>query len=608
MATTDEIKSRLDIVDFVGRHVPLQKSGRSFKAVCPFHSEKTPSFFVFPERQTWRCFGACAEGGDIFSFLMRLENLTFTEALNRLSEEAGVPMPARRQRADEEPIYQINEAAREYFSQLLESESGAGARKYLEGRGLTSGSISAFELGLSPPDGRRLREHLATRGHSTEQMARAGLVTQSQGGRYRDLFRNRLIFPIRDAQGHLLGFGGRALDDSTPKYLNTPQSSVFNKGRILYGLDRAREAIRKEKQAVVVEGYMDVIGPHQQGFRNVIAQMGTALTESQVSLLRRQAPSVVLALDPDEAGQEATLRSLSSSWRTLQQQEAARVRNRERGTDTILYHRPDIPDLKVARLPEGQDPDEIVIKDPTTWRRLIETAVPFMDFMFTALSSRFDLNSPEGKRDYAELLFPMVTAHANPFEQDQYVQRLAHMLGVSEQILVARMGRSRPARSRAAARRRRPEPVVTSFERMEHDPLEEFCLSILLKHPEIVSRSSGLGLEHFKRIENRELFTLWQKNVNINTMGESLDHELREHVEHLLSKELPPETLAEREAALEDCLHRLEERRLRELKVEEEMRLAAIPHEDFLEEASHVLELNERLKRLYHMNPDPDME
>jgi DNA primase len=284
------------------------------------------------------------------------------------------------------------------------------------------------------------------------------------------------------------------------------------------------------------------------------------------------------------------------------------VRNRERGTDTILYHRPDIPDLKVAKLPEGQDPDEIAIENPTAWRRLIEAAVPFMDFMFTALSSRFDLSSPEGKRDYAELLFPMVTAHANPFEQDQYVQRLAHMLGVSEQILVARMGHSRPARSRAAARRRRPEPVATSFERMEHDPLEEFCLSILLKHPEIVSRSSELGLEHFKRIENRELFTLWQKNVNINTMGESLDHELREHLEHVSSKELPPETLAEREAALEDCLHRLEERRLRELKVEEEMRLAAIPREDFLEEASHVLELNERLKRLYHMNPDSDTE
>ena len=589
MAITDDIKARLDIVDIVGRYVALQKSGRSFKALCPFHTERTPSFFVFPERQTWRCFGACATGGDVFSFLMRVDNLTFSEALKRLAEEAGVPLPARRRRADEEPAYQLNEAAREYFSRRLGSEAGAGARAYLERRGLSSDSVQAFELGLSPSDGRGLGEHLRARGHSVEELATVGLVTRDAGGAYRDLFRNRLIFPIRDIQGHLAGFGGRALDDSTPKYLNTPQGPVFNKGGILYGLHKAVEQIR-EAEVVVVEGYMDVIGTHQQGFTNVVASMGTSMTEAQVALLRRLARTVILALDPDVAGQEASFRNVWDSWQVRQAEEVARVR------DTVLYQRPRMPELKVAVLTEGRDPDEIALESAETWRQLIAGAVPLMEYLFSTFASRFDLGSAEGKNRVALLLFPMIAALSNPFEQDHYFQRLAQLLGVSEQALEATMGRPRSPRPRA--RRRQQEPVGASLERLEHDPLEEWSLALLFQHPELTPGASALGLEHFKRVENRELFTYWLKDANMDMIADSVDSELRDHLEHILSIQLPSGPKAE--AYLNDCVRRLEERRLRELKVEEELRLAQTPSEEFLEdeaEESSVLELTERIRR-----------
>jgi DNA primase len=593
MATVDEIKSKLDIIEIVGRYAALQKSGRSFKALCPFHNEKTPSFFVFPERQTWRCFGACAAGGDIFTFIMRIENLTFTEALKRLADEAGVVIPSRRRTADEEPIYQANEAAREYFSKHLASEAGIEARAYIEKRRLSSSSMIGFELGLSPNDGHSLRDHLIGRGFKTELVALAGLLAQGQGGRYRDLFRNRLIFPIRDAQSRLVGFGGRALDDATPKYLNTPQSTVFNKSSVLYGMYKARDAIREQKVAVVVEGYMDVIGPHQKGFTNVVASMGTALTEPQVSLLRRHSKQVVLALDPDEAGQEATLRSLESSWRIFQRLEVARVGN------TALYQKPDIPELRVATLPQGKDPDEIALADPETWRKLIEGAIPLMEYLFTSLPRRFDLITPEGKRGFAEAVYPIITAVSNPFEQDAHFQRLARMLGISERALQASMGRLlRRVQSTRTSQRRR-EPDSTSFEHLEHDPLEELCLSLLLNYPDLTSRASDLNLWHFRRIENREVFTCWQRGDTITQVGETADAELKSHLDHILARELPSNTASEREAILVDCLRRLEERRLRELKIEEEMRLTGTPLKDMSSEESNLLELNERLKRLF---------
>ena len=317
MAVIDDIKARLDIVDVVSSHVSLQRSGRAFKACCPFHQERTPSFYVNPERQSWHCFGACGTGGDIFGFIMKAENLEFKEALLRLAQQAGVTVPTRERQSDQDDLYRLNETAREYFQQYLASSMGGDARAYLEGRGVTRESVSKFELGLSPRDGQGLLNHLLKSGFAPEQMVRAGAVWQHQDGGHRDAFRGRLIIPIRNGQGELGGFGSRALDDSMPKYLNTGRTPVFDKGRTLYGLYLARETARRDGM-VIVEGYMDAISAHQHGYENVVASMGTALTDYQVAEVLRITRQVTMALDADAAGQQATLRSLESSWQVFQ--------------------------------------------------------------------------------------------------------------------------------------------------------------------------------------------------------------------------------------------------------------------------------------------------
>ena len=629
MSTVDEIKSRLDILDVVSQYVQLQKSGRSYKSTCPFHTEKTPSFFVFPERQSWRCFGACASGGDLFSFLMRIENLEFRDALKRLAQQSGVALPEKGARKPERDLlYQINEAARELFSQTLASPTaGAAARAYLEQRGLDPETTDAFQLGFSPGDGASLKGFLASKGYREEQLALAGLVTQGQGNdRYRDLFRRRLMFPIRDAEGRLSGFGGRALDDSTPKYINSPRSPVFDKSQILYGLHLAKAGVA-EKGIVIVEGYMDAIAAHQHGFSNVVASMGTALTQQQVALLlgllrnaERDGPAqVVMAMDPDMAGQAATLRSLESSWNVFQSRPMAGPHG------GALYQRSEAPSLKVAPLPPGRDPDRVIRENPEEWARLVENAQPFMDYLFHTLSSRLDMATPQGKSRLAELMFPLIAATPDPFQQDHYFRQLAERLGVSEATLQASLGRPRyrgqqtPARQAGRGQRGKEAPPgnrasSTPFTRLEHEPLEEYCLSLLLQHPQLseaedseesgnVRTGSGhegdLRPEYFRQVSNREVFTNWRKCSKLESLEESLDEELKDHLVYLLAKELPPSDLAQLESAWRGCVRRLEERYLRELKHEEELRLSEASYEELQGQEQDILTLNERFKNIF---------
>ena len=642
MAAVDEIKSRLDILDVVSKYTNLQRSGRSYKAVCPFHTEKTPSFFVFPERQSWRCFGACATGGDIFSFIIRIENLDFSEALKRLAQQAGVDLRENKERKSEQDIlYRINETAREYFSRILTSgKSGSQAMAYVQKRGITQDTVDKFQLGLSPNDGESLKHHLTSKGYTQEQMALAGVVTQGQRGDYRDLFRGRLMFPIKDAQGRLAGFGGRSLDNSNPKYLNSPRSPIFDKGRILYALHLAKESVR-EKGAVIVEGYTDAIVAHQASFSNVVASMGTALTQQQVSVIlglvgRAGTPDskdVVLALDPDAAGQEATLRSLESSWNVFQSRLVSRTQT------TSLYERQEVPTLKVAALPQGKDPDEIILESPEEWASLVSNAVPLIDYLFVALSSRFDLNAPSGKSKLAELLFPLITATPDPFHQDHYFQRLATLLGVSEATLQSSLGRPMPGsasyRGRADSnqrkrtgrtspdRERTGEAAATPFAMLDHDPLEEYCLALLFQEPSSMQAQHdgpigskpgggpepgdynedgppfGLRMEYFQRAENREVFTNWIKCSTLDMLKDVLDEELKSHLDYLSMKTLPPTDRRQWEEAIRLCVRRLEERYLRELNREEGLRLDQAIGDEIGEQEQRVLEVNERLRNVF---------
>ena len=361
MTELDEIRQRIDIVDIVGETVALQRAGRNFKALCPFHPEKTPSFIVFPDRQRWHCFGACATGGDVFTFVMRRHNLDFAGALRFLAERAGISLrraSGRGERAQRERLHQANEAAAAFFQNaLFNSSAGAPALDYMTLRGIDRETAEAFQLGYSPDSWDSLREHLRARGFNEVELLRAGLLVEGDVGLY-DRFRDRLMFPIRDEQGRVVGFGSRRLKDTedesdeSPKYLNTPQTPIFDKGAILYGLDKAKEHIRRTDLAVIVEGYMDVIAAYQHDNRNVVASMGTALTERQVALLRQLTGNFVLAFDPDVAGQAAS----------------------ERGT-LIAYEKG--ANICVISLPEGKDPDQIIRSSPDTWRQLVKEAAPY---------------------------------------------------------------------------------------------------------------------------------------------------------------------------------------------------------------------------------------
>ena len=631
MSVTDDIKSRVDILDLVSNYATLQRSGRSYKANCPFHNERTPSFHVFPDRQTWRCFGACASGGDIFSFLMRVENLDFGEALRRLAQQAGVNIPEkapRRGPAEGDPLVLINEEAARFFQERLASPAGAGARNYLENRGLTRETVDAFRLGVSPPDGESVKRLLTSKGYSEEQLALAGVINQNRDGRYRDMFRGRLMFPIQDGGGKVVGFGGREMDGSQPKYLNTGRTPIFDKGRLFYGMHLAGESIR-EKGVVIVEGYMDVITAHQHGFKNVVACMGTALTRDQAalvgSIVRRspqgEGPPVVLALDADAAGQEATLRSLESSWMVFQR----RLAGRSRGSD--LFQRPSLPEIKVAPITGGKDPDEIIRDDPAGWEGLVNDAMPLMDYLFEALASRIDLTTADGQDAAAARLSHLVWALPNPFQQDRYFQKMAQLLGVNDSTLKARLNHPRykgATRTPSANSARRAEGVgqpsqagAAPFAAVERDPLEEHCLALMLHSGQMQSDQESLDgggglafsegvldvidalrLEHFRRVENREVFTNLAQCTTLEELHQTLDHELQGHLDHLLARPLPPTDKKQREAALRDCARRMEERHLRDLKLEEELKLAEATPEEAEESQESILELNERLRQV----------
>ena len=368
MTVVDDIKSRLDIIEVISQRVPLQRSGNSFKANCPFHQEKTPSFHVFPDRQSWRCFGSCATGGDVLSFVMKSDGIAFGEALRQMAEQTGVNLPQRGQNQRNDTAHKINEDTRAYFQRTLASTQGTSAREYLEQRGLDKQTVETFGIGLSPNDGESLKNHLIREGYRQEELSQAGLLRTGDDGIVRDLFRGRLMFPIRDALGNLVGFGARTLDGSDPKYLNSPQGPLFDKSRILYGMDRARTDIRKDG-AVIVEGYMDTIAAHQAGFKNVVAQMGTALTEPQVEDIRRLTGKMTMALDQDAAGQSATLRSLDVVLENFRYKVVGRSSSDEPA-------RQDDSDPRVIIMPEGKDPDEVIRRSPNDWANLVESAIP----------------------------------------------------------------------------------------------------------------------------------------------------------------------------------------------------------------------------------------
>jgi DNA primase len=428
-----EIKQKIDIVDLIQEYFPLKQAGVNFKARCPFHQEKTPSFFVSRERQIFHCFGACQTGGDIFKFVMMMEGLEFGDALRFLAKKAGVVL--RRQdpqlQTKRAKLLEILDLSSQFYHQaLLKSKSGEAARQYIKERKIDDLICDQFRLGFAPDMWDELYKFLRKKGFKDNDILDSGLVIKKQpqslnasrytlNADYFDRFRNRLIFSIFDVHNNVVGFGGRILpggkifkeNEEPAKYINTPQTFVYDKSRVLYGLNFAKQEIRKQKKAIVVEGYMDVITSHQVGVRNVVAASGTALTLSQAQLLKRYCENAVLAFDMDLAGDSAT----------------------KRGIDLAISSGLNV---KIARVPEGKDPDEFIkTAGKDAWQKVIDGAISIMDYYFKSTFENLDLEKVENKKKAAEILLPVIAKFPNPIEQTHYLQKLAKEILVSEEDL-----------------------------------------------------------------------------------------------------------------------------------------------------------------------------
>jgi len=569
MDTVDEIKQRLDIVEVLSSYVPdLKKSGRNFKAVCPFHSEKTPSFFVFPERQSWHCFGACGTGGDMFAFVMRKEGVDFKEALNILAERAGVAVVQRKLdegKSEADRLKEINEAAAEYYHNLLfRSAGGQSTREYLIRRGVSEKTMRQFLIGYSQDSWDSLRQELLKRGYHENELTAAGLLVskEKEAGTY-DRFRNRLMFPIRDMAGRVVGFGARALDDSLPKYLNSPQTLIFDKSSSLYGIDFAKPAIRKENLAVVVEGYMDVIVAHQHGFTNVVASLGTALTEKHVGIVKKLSNRLVLALDADAAGEMATLRGIEVASHTFDQ----KVVPMPTSAGLVKYEEQLDAEISVMVLPEGKDPDDVIRESPHEWEQLLEQAAPVIDYTFDLVVSKLDTTKARDKSQAADQLLPLIAEIKHPVRQAHYLQRLSRAVTVDEQTLAAALGQykqNKPGSRREAAKSPPASKIVSHLS--SGDSLAEYCLYLLFTYPDLRSHASDLRVDHFLNTEDRELLVAWQKTTDLDSLRQELDFSLQEHLNALMSKAMPPLQGEAQERALRECVNRLRVRWLKDLE------------------------------------------
>ncbi|MFY9398482.1 MAG: DNA primase, partial [Desulfomonilia bacterium] len=395
-ADVEKIKGSTDIVSVVSGYVALKKRGRTFVGLCPFHAEKTPSFHVNPARQTYKCFG-CGKGGDVFNFLMEIKGLSFAESLKELADQAGITLEDRRdpRKSEKKRIYDINRMALEFFRRMLRSPAGEGAMAYLRKRGLSEETIDAFELGFAPEGWDSLLKELRSRGVGAEAAARCGLLAERSSGGHYDRFRGRVIFPIRDISSEVIAFGGRILGEGEPKYLNSPETAVFTKRKVLYNLHRVRGAIRSSGVAVV-EGYMDVVSLSNAGFPAAVATLGTALTEDHVQLLSRFTDRVSLVFDGDAAGRNATLRAVEPFL----------------GSEIIP---------KAVLLPQGKDPDDIARSDPGLWSRLLEEAPSLWDFIFDESFSNHDTSKLQEKRFLVRELAPIISRVRDPLFRELLV-------------------------------------------------------------------------------------------------------------------------------------------------------------------------------------------
>lgn len=469
METTEDIKSRLDIVELIAEYLPLKPAGTgAFKAVCPFHQERTPSFYVSRTRQSWHCFG-CNEGGDQFSFIQKIEGMEFREALEFLAQKTGVILPTFNQEksTQRKQIHEINALAVRFFRSALEHLPQAeAARAYVERRKIDPLTLDLFQLGYAPDSWSAMTEALLKKGITAEELLLAGLAGKREQGGVYDRFRDRLMFPIADLHGNIVGFTSRILSDEKKeaKYINTPETPVYRKSAVLYGLDKAKGEIRQQDLAIIVEGNMDVISSHRVSVGNVVAASGTALTLEQLALLKRFTQNLAIAFDQDAAGGAATIRGLDLA--------------RSQGFS-----------IRIISLPPeaGKDADEAICKDVALWKQAITQAMPIMDWIYMRAFRGRDITKPEHKKAIAHDVAIEIRQLVDPIERDHWTRKLAQAIDVSEtsvQEVVSSKKEQRLAPSASmGASPKKVEPV--RIQRLRQEELEECVMALIIWRPEL---------------------------------------------------------------------------------------------------------------------------
>ena len=543
----------------VGETVVLKRAGTVYKGLCPFHAEKTPSFIVTPERETWHCFG-CGKHGDIFTFLRERDGLEFREALQRLAEKAGVELSERSSREDRRKrrLRDALEAAIAWYREvLLQAHQAEKARAYLEERGFTEATLERFGIGYAPNTWDALNKRLRSKGFNDQELTDAGLASPSTRGGVYDRFRGRIIIPIRDASGRAIGLGGRIMPGAEgPKYLNSPATALFDKSRALYAIDLAKGAIRREKLAVIVEGYTDVMAAHQAGFENVVASLGTALTAGQVELANRYADAVALAYDVDVAGEAATQRGLVEELQGV------------------------VSKVRVIRIPAGKDPDEYIRTDPDGWRAAVASAEELLPYFMERAATEVDLRQAQGRSGYTRRMLDLLRRIPDRVEQDSYIPQLSRLAGIDERILRDEMSRGpapMPVRVASDGGRSEAEPQL--------GPLEREALTLLLLNPTLAAELPEGEMLPIRDEVGRVLAQAWRSavvgatgRVDIEAWVGGLDAATADLARSLLAsaraRGVRPDTDSDREA-LRVCLLRI-----RVARVEEQLQdLAVLIHE-----------------------------
>lgn len=571
----DQVQNRTDIVEVISRYISLKKIGRNYKTTCPFHNEKTPSFIVSPDKQIYHCFG-CGAGGNVFSFLMKYENLQFPEAVEMLAEKAGIALPRSAGRSNEinsfaNQLYEINIAACQFFQTALANDSAA--QDYLATRGIGSETLKKFKVGFAPQSWDALINFFKKKSINADVLEKAGLAVSNDKGGHYDRFRNRVIFPIFDMRERVIGFGARVLDSSLPKYLNSPETLVYSKGKNLYGLNFSKDAIKKEGYALVVEGYLDFIIPYQTGVKNIIATLGTALTTDQIKLLKRFAQTVIMVYDPDEAGEAASLRNLD------------------------LFISEDV-NVYIAELPDGFDPDSFIKKfGSDDFLKLIKASKNIFEYKLDKLKGRFDVATSHGKANIANEMLPTISRINNAVLKSTLVKKLAERLSVDEESIRSELKKVKPDYGEHRYTVNPPQEKRSSWS------AEIMILSLLFEGENFVSRiKDALLPDEFRNSAVRDvvnaIFDMHKENKEI-TPSRLMNHmSASPEATALISEAVSlSEMMHDKEKALTDCITRIKKDNMRDrLNMIQEAIRAAHSKKDEDKVKDLVMKYNELVK------------